>query len=559
MSKVKLLDPHLINLINAGEVVETPSSVVKELVENAIDAKATEIIVEVIAGGREQIRVLDDGSGMEREEALLALERHATSKIRTIEDLSQVMTMGFRGEALPSIASISRMQLLTSAGGEATLIEVEGGRLVGAISSVRDRGTSVEVNDLFYNVPVRKRFLRSPQADQQEIQKVIVNYALAYPWVKFHLICDRKSVLRANRVVEETFLEQAKWRIEEVLGDHFRSDALMVETRQGALEVKGWMLSPKIHRPNRTGQHLFINQRPVHSAKIQEAIREGYGSSLGEGRYPLFVLYYTIPPEEVDVNIHPQKKEVRFSQPISVEQVSFRAVQEALMRPNRTKAPEPLQEVVAWHAGKTWSPFEVKETLPAQEQLELDLNAPRVISTLKGYILFEAASCPVLFKDPVEEGIGIIDQKMAMLELVDDPKASKEAIIAKQPLLIPETIELTRHETAQIEEMLPHFEKLGVELTLFGHSTLLLSSSPPGMSKRAILDLIHHALGETKRSKKRVSDALTLGLVDRKMSCQEAVAFIKRLANRATTKEREPGNPWVHLLTIKEMARFFRG
>lgn len=556
MPAIKLLDPHLINLINAGEVVETPASVVKELVENAIDAEATEVTVEIIAGGREQIRVIDNGVGMELDDALLSLERHATSKIRSVEDLSKIHTMGFRGEAVPSIASISRFSLLTSVGDQrfgANFIEVDAGKRVSTTRAVRDKGTTIEVNDLFYNVPVRKKFLRSPLVDQQDIQKVIVNYALAYPHIKFHLISDRKSTLKAGQVVKDSHLEMVKQRIDQVLGDPFTKEALLVDTTVGSIHIEGWIVTPKVHRPNKTGQHLFINKRPVIAPKIQEAIKEGYGSSIGEGRYPLFVLYYTLPPEEVDVNIHPQKKEVRLSHLSDVQQASYRAVQEALMGTKRTH--EHSYTSIAWQPPNTWAPLEVSQ--PKEEHLEFDLSAPRVLTTLKGYILFEPASCPALFaNDLQDESVGLIDQKMALQALYDQTGSDREPLIDKQPLLIPETIELTRHETFQIEEILPEFEKMGIEMTLFGQNTLLLECAPFGMTKKGVIDLIHHTLGDTKRSKMRVGQAIGQGVLDRKMSCQEAAAFIKRLAKRLPPKGRD--HPFIQLLSVKEMARLFR-
>lgn len=347
-SKIRVLNEETINKMAAGEVIENPASVIKELIENSLDAQATQICVEIQEGGRQLIRVWDDGHGMSCDDALLCLERHATSKIREVEDIQEIFTMGFRGEALPSIAAISKLSLLTcqrseedSKAEKGTLILVEGGHLVSSSSAARSPGTTIEVKSLFFNVPVRRKFQKSPSFDVQEILRIMGLLALAYPAVHFELISDQKLLLKTPLFPSEiSFHDLLEKRLECVLGKDYASNLLPLKFQQRPYGLEGFIGSPLIHKPNRMGQHLFINQRSVTSPLIGSAIREGYGTMLPNHRYPLFVLHLRMPGSLLDVNVHPQKKEVRLRQEYILKEAIVQAVQTALRQDQKPEGPD---------------------------------------------------------------------------------------------------------------------------------------------------------------------------------------------------------------------------
>lgn len=344
-SKIRVLDERTINQIAAGEVIENPASVVKELVENAIDAGSTDICIEIKGGGRQLIRVSDNGCGMIQDDALLCLERHATSKIRNVDDIYAIGTMGFRGEAIPSIAAISKFTLMTCYKGEnkGTMVSVEGGKILQSTPVVHAPGTTVEVKSLFFNVPVRKKFQRSPAYDANEILKMISQIALGYPEIKFQLMSDQKTILTAPTTNSEaTFQEKLKQRIKDILGMDFVETSYSVSGAQEGYKLQGLIGMPAFTRHNRSGQYLFINRRAVVSPLIGYAVRAGYGTTLSTQRHPVYALHLTVPGELVDVNVHPQKREVRLRQEQILREMVVAAIRDALQQ-----NPQPTVEVVS--------------------------------------------------------------------------------------------------------------------------------------------------------------------------------------------------------------------
>lgn len=308
-AKIFKLSSSVINQIAAGEVVENPASIVKELIENSLDAGATSIEVTLLGGGHELIRIEDDGSGMNREDALLSLERHATSKISFLEDLQTLSTMGFRGEALAAISSVSHFELKTS-DGKATRVLAEAGRVVCVEPCARNRGTTIEVRSLFYNVPARKKFQKSKSASLAAVTKALEGIALAHPEIAFSL--------NGKRFAPCTHKE----RIEEILGEH--------EHAVLANGIFGFVASPEKAMAMRTGQYLYINQRPIFSPLIAKAVKEAFGTRIHEHSYPRFVLFLEMAPDQIDVNVHPQKKEVRFQDEGAIFRKVQKAIEEAL-------------------------------------------------------------------------------------------------------------------------------------------------------------------------------------------------------------------------------------
>src|SRR5580692_8799896 len=364
MNRIRLLPEHVANQIAAGEVVERPASVVKELVENSLDAGATRITVEIQAGGRSLIRVTDDGAGMSRDDALLCLERHATSKIARAEDLSSIATMGFRGEAVPSIASVSRFTLTTrereNDSPEGTQIIVNGGTIAEVKAAGSAPGTSVEVRQLFYNLPARRKFLRTEETEAAHIQHYLTLAALAFPEVAFTFVKDGRNVWQLPAVksgaATSSRIEALRERLRALLGDerllpvnftasleddfkpesdeifeNASSDKSAPENSRSEIHIWGLIGSPGISRATRDNQFIFVNRRPVENRGVNYALIEGYHNSLMKGRYPVCCLFLEVDPAAVDVNIHPAKREVKFHREFEIRKFTAQAVREALL------------------------------------------------------------------------------------------------------------------------------------------------------------------------------------------------------------------------------------
>jgi DNA mismatch repair protein MutL len=364
MNRIRLLSEQVANQIAAGEVIERPASVVKELVENALDAGAARVTAEIQAGGRSLVRVTDDGTGMSRDDALLCLERHATSKIQRAEDLSAIATMGFRGEALPSIASVSRFALTTrerdSSSPEGTQIIVNGGKISEVKAAGSATGTSVEVRQLFFNLPARRKFMRTEETEAAHIQHYLTLAALAFPEVAFTFQKDGRLIwqlpAQKSGAATSSRLEALRERLRSLLGDEKllpvnfsallddsfeREETDIFETaheekseignRKSEIRVWGFIGAPGVSRATRESQHLFVNRRPIENRGLNYALLEGYHTSLMKGRYPVCCLFLEIDPAAVDVNIHPAKREVKFHREFEIRKLVAQAVQETLL------------------------------------------------------------------------------------------------------------------------------------------------------------------------------------------------------------------------------------
>ena len=423
VNRIRLLPEQVANQIAAGEVVERPASVVKELVENALDAGAGRIVVEIGAGGRSLIRVTDDGCGMSRDDALLCLERHATSKIRRAEDLSAIQTMGFRGEAIPSIASVSRFSLRTrergDTSGEGSEILIHGGKILQVRAAASPEGTSVEVRQLFFNLPARRKFLRSEDTERAHITHYLTLAALAYPQVGFTLTHDGRPQWQLPAVRWTTPAERheaLRERMRQLMGGEvpllaveFQQEVeekpesksgvdadvagdLLEETsvtpaappapERSRFRVWGFIGAPGVSRSTRDEQHLFVNQRPVENRGLNFALLEGYHTSLMKGRFPVCCLFVEIDPAAVDVNVHPQKREVRFREEAMVRRLVAQAVRETLLQFHRasapvgtaTPAPSPSAREFALEAAAPPRPAPSQASLPLS--LKSDLRGP---------------------------------------------------------------------------------------------------------------------------------------------------------------------------------------
>ncbi len=370
MNKIKILPDNLANQIAAGEVVERPASVVKELVENAIDAGGTRIQIDIELGGRRLMRISDDGEGMVRDDAILAFERHATSKISTLEDLGAIATLGFRGEALASIASVAKVELITKtdASPEATLVVVEGGRLIDVKDAARDRGTTISVRDLFFNTPARRKFMRSEATENYHLTGIVTHYALAHPEIAFTMTNNGREVLRVSPA------KDLRERAFQIFGSGLLDSLLPVDGgRDFVAKLSGYISAPRERRTTRDSQYFFVNKRFVRDKTISAGLSEGFRSVLPHGVYPVAFLFLDIPVEEIDVNVHPAKTEVRFRRGEAVKDVIAEAVKNALAKAGIV--PEISPEFGLREREETASPkISDASILPDTQQAEIEFE-----------------------------------------------------------------------------------------------------------------------------------------------------------------------------------------
>lgn len=422
MSKIRVLPDSLANKIAAGEVVERPASIVKELIENSIDAGARQIEVAIESGGRRLLRVSDDGEGMSREDAILAFERHATSKIKTAEDLEAIMTLGFRGEALASIASVAKVRLRTQKEGDmaGTEVEISGGRLLNVRDIAFSRGAEFEIRDLFFNVPARRKFLKTEATESYHIANLATHYALANPQLSFTLMSNNRESLRVTPAAD------LRERAYQIFGGEFIGDLIEVMGESGEMRTRGFVSSPSATRTNRDGQYFFINGRYVRDKIIGKALSEAYRAMIPSGVYPSAMLFVELPPHEVDVNVHPAKTEVRFVRGTIVHDLIRDSVRSAIgsARAGATsfvekKIEPPVSEPVASSQADTsfrWRPptpsreesrssikFQAPPARPQPQQQKIDLGFNAQPEPDRFDAAIGAEPAPDIPVDPAEE------------------------------------------------------------------------------------------------------------------------------------------------------------
>jgi DNA mismatch repair protein MutL len=509
---IRQLSPETINRIAAGEVIERPASVVKELVENALDAGATEIEVVTASGGLALIRVADDGAGMPPEDLVLAVDRHATSKLSE-EDLFDIRTLGFRGEALPSIGSIALLTIQSRWRGaaEAYALSVDRGSKGRVKPAAGNSGTCVEVRDLFSSVPARLKFLKSERAENQATSEVIKRLAMAHPQVGFTLTTGERTGLRYPREADgDAGLLQ---RLGRIMGREFMDDAVPVGATRDKLSISGFAGLPTLHRPDAAQQFLFVNGRPVKDKLLIGAVRAAYGDLIPRGRHPLLALFLTLPPDAVDVNVHPAKVEVRFRDAGQVRSLIVSALGAALHaaghRAAAANGSATLQElrpnVVPFERGRPsfypsargslglaeamQAPLDVMDspsadtrafTMPvAEELLERPLGAARA-QLHENYIVTQT-----------RDGIVIVDQHAAHERLVYERlKAMLEAGgVARQGLLVPVVVDLDDAEIAALVEKTDELVELGLVLEPFGTGAVIVREVPALLADADIVAL----------------------------------------------------------------------
>jgi DNA mismatch repair protein MutL len=510
-SHVRVLPDDLANQIAAGEVVERPMSVVKELVENSIDAGSTRILIEVEQGGKNLIRVTDNGSGLPSEDAKLAFLRHATSKISTSSDLEKIASLGFRGEALPSIASVSKIRMTTSCdenlGGVTVLIE--GGGSAKTKGTSCPHGTTIEVLELFYNTPARKKFLKADGTETSHITQVVTQHALAYPKIHFTLINN------GRKAIDVLPTDQHLYRIAELFGAELAKELVQVDTEYGDYRLEGFISSPVYTRSSRSAQYCYVNQRFVKDKVILHSTQQGYSHLLPKGQHPAIYLFLSMDPKLFDVNVHPAKAEVRFAFQQEIHRFVSSAVKEALSSSKKMSLPyidQPRKKHISSHLTKkdyknidvfnysesqpslglssgvdlvyrdsTTHSVDLESRINRSPQIEIFHEKPSAISNLiysefeplgqldRSFIIMEGKS-----------GILVVDQHIAHERVLYDRfnKAAKNKKIEVQQLLFPLTLEFSPSETELLSRHQQHLSELGLELELFGKNGFLLRTVP---------------------------------------------------------------------------------
>jgi DNA mismatch repair protein MutL len=514
MGSIRVLEANVANQIAAGEVVERPASVVKELLENALDAGAARVDIAVVGGGAERIRVADDGAGMERDDALLAFERHATSKIRGASDLRAIHTYGFRGEALPSIASVSRVTLTTSTGGTTgTRVRLRAGKVLGVEPAPHPRGTTVEIEALFSNAPARRKFLRSASTETAHIATIATRAAAAHPAIAFRLESGGRDLARLP--VASDYRE----RVAQIVG---RSDAealVAIDRRAGGLRLVGLASAPALHRSTSRDENLFVNGRPIRDRRILHAVQAAYATLLPRGRFPVVYLFLEVPPEEVDVNVHPAKAEVRFLHPAAVHDLVREALLDglgaarpfyrlssttpALAEPGVLRSPgEPYSTSDPPTPGPGMDPAGI---IPAARGSTIPPGPEGPDAQARPAALFDVISLLPLaqFRDSyilasAPDGLVIVDQHAAHERVLYErlTAQSRDGSVPVQRLLFPVTVDVAPAEVQAFESARQTLAEFGFSVAPFGENTLVVDEIPALLPAGAVARLLRELLGE---------------------------------------------------------------
>ena len=543
---IRQLPPDLVNRIAAGEVVERPASVVKELIENALDAGARRIEVATAGGGLRLIRVADDGAGMEGRDLALAVERHATSKLAS-DDLSAIMTLGFRGEALPSIGAVARLTIASRASGaaEAYEIAVDAGAKSKLKPSALPAGTRVEVRDLFYATPARLKFMKSERVESAAISEMVKRLALARPQIAFALSSDERTVFRLE-ACPPGLLDHGLARMGRILGPDFVKDALPLRAARGNVVLEGFAGLPTLHRPNGLQLHLVVNGRPVRDKLLAGTVRAAYGDLLPQGRYPVLALFLSLPLDEVDVNVHPAKTELRFRDPNGVRSLIIGALREALGAAGH-RATASLAQAALGRMAPPQAQGARSVGLAEQAQAPLASLAQPNGDTRGGPAADEPppASYPLgaaraqindtFIIAATGDALVIVDQHAAHERLVYErlKRSFANGGIARQLLLIPEVVELDAEAVASLSAASSELERLGLVIEPFGANAVLVREVPSLLGTSGVRGLLADLAADLAESEDEGGARLLAGRLDHvlsTMACHGSVRAGRRLA-----------------------------
>ena len=593
--KIHALPSLLVNQIAAGEVVERPASVIKELVENSLDANARQIDIDVMQGGIKKIRIMDNGFGIAKEDLPLALSRHATSKLASLEDLERISSMGFRGEALPSIASVSRLKMVSATAEDEHAWVIEGADHM-IKPAAHPVGTTLEVHDLFFNTPARRKFLKTEKTEFSHIEQAIKRLALARFDVGFSLKHNGREVFNVKRADDHAQMES---RLKSLLGQSFVDHSLFFEHEAAGLRMWGWVALPTFSRSQADMQHFYVNKRMVRDKLVAHAVRQAYADVLYHGRHPAYVIYLELDPALVDVNVHPTKHEVRFREGRLVHDFIFRTLHMVLAKAKPEESGIPGSQSLE----KKPFPGTSENTgfkLPAHQQ-NMPLN---VAETEAGYAASFAAQQPVDMPEAAEQkvasnqdfipplgfalaqlqGVFILAQNAKGMVIVDMHAAHerityerlKQAIegdgIRSQPLLLPITLNISQREAEVCEEQADLLYRLGLEIDRLGEQSVVVRAVPVLLQRASAEQLAQDLLadlvmyGASRRIEESINSVLATmachGSVraNRKLSTDEMNALLRDIEITERSGQCNHGRPtWIQLSMDQLDKLFMRG
>jgi DNA mismatch repair protein MutL len=582
---IRVLDNHLIDQIAAGEVIERPASIVKELVENSLDAGAQSVEVEIEAGGVRLTRVRDDGSGIPAAELRLALSRHATSKISTADDLGAIVTLGFRGEALPSIASVSRFAITSRHVHEerAASVNVDGGSVGELAPAAHPPGTTIEVRDLFFNLPARRKFLRSEVTEQGHIVRLLERLALSRNDVAFRLRSGSRTLLDAPAL---SATGGAASRLARIVGQEFVTSALEIEHSAGPVRLSGWIGAPSAARATSDLQFWFVNGRAVRDRLLMNAVRLGYRDVLYSGRQPAYVLYLDIDPALVDVNAHPQKLEVRFRDSRQIHDFVFRAVERKLAGTKPGTSPVPpayasgghytqpmsLQAFDAAQPSGVWAVADLlrgassdprpHETASYETEAPASNGAPPL-----GEALAQVHGLYILAQN--SQGLVLVDMHAAHERVLYEKLKAQAGTVATQLLLTPVTVEMKVDELDQLMTQQDEWQSAGFDLERLAPETLIVRSVPAMLPNEDIAALVREVVGDVASdSASHHLDSATdrlLGTIacrsaihaHRRLTLPEMNALLRQMEQTPRADQCNHGRPTWTQVSLHELDRMF--
>lgn len=609
MASIKLLPDLLINQIAAGEVVERPASVLKEILENSLDAGAQKIHVQLLQGGVKQIRVVDNGIGIAKDELVLALTRHSTSKISTLDDLHRIASLGFRGEALASIAAVSRLTLASCQHGDdyAWQVHVDGNSVSSAMPSSLSIGTTLTINELFFNIPARRKFLKSEATEFSHCDEVFKRLSLSAPSVEFSLQHNGKT----RRLLHPATPAQ---RITAILGEEFAQYAVWVDEKSEAIQLQGMVALPAYARSSREAQYFFVNKRFVSDKLISHALREAYRDILHLDRYPAFVLFLEVDPESVDVNVHPTKTEVRFREARAVHQFIFHAINKALSAPDPQKkqnidtaisfehrdvsSTSPVRPLSNYPLSRNdnrprqlFQPEQMYQSiydtrssdpslylgetdkLTGEAKTATELNSP-IASVEKerfslGFALGQLQGIYILAQN--EQGLIVVDMHAAHERVMYEKLKNifDQQAVPTQSLLIPVTFHASSVEMSLAEENTDLFDQLGFEITPFSPTALVVRKIPAILSDADIVQLAHDLLKEiedygasqvlTARRNETLATMACHGAVraNRKLTIEEMNQLLREMEVTERADQCNHGRPTWFEITVTELDKMF--
>jgi DNA mismatch repair protein MutL len=576
--KIQLLSTEMASRIAAGEVVERPASVVKELVENSIDAAATEITISIEKSGISLIRVADNGAGMAPEDLPLSVERYSTSKLSSEEDLFRISTLGFRGEALASIASVSRFEIASRQTGYESgyRLHVDGGSKAAPQVAAAAIGTTVELKDLFYNVPARRKFLKSPVTEFSHICDVVNRMALAYPKIHFRLEHNGKTL------VDFVAVHELRDRLDQVLGREVAESLRPFESKQGPVCVSGYLSAAPTSFPNSRHLMSFVNRRYVRDKILTHAVLHGYETLLMKGQYPAVVLLLDVPYDEVDVNVHPAKYEVRFRRQSDMHEAVARAIREAL----RTEAQQPsarnfapwpqagstVMEAALPYADSVFNSVEYFNSAPGREVFSFSNRANQLhegfFSSLN--VLGQILGCYLVCSS--SRGLALIDQHAAHERVVFERlrKQMRANAVERQTLLLQQVVELSAGELLLLENQLDALERYGFTLEPFGPSSYAVSAVPailPEGDYRPVVRQMVAELAEVDKSEKlgqhleeRLATIACHSVIraNRQLEMHEMRALLRDLDDTDFATQCPHGRPVLLEFSREELERLFK-